>query len=251
MHQETIRIVPEADTAVLMIHGICGTPNHFRELIPLQDLVPEGISVYNILLDGHGSSVAAFAKSSGKKWREQVLSAYETLAGSHEKIYVVGHSMGTLFALQLAAAHPETVRKLFLLAVPMRPWLKPTLIWDLLLMVFGKMENAPPHRRALAKAAGIQTTWKLWQYIPWIPRFLDLFREINRTEHILEDVQTECICFQSQKDELVLKGSERILERNQIFQIRRLRNSSHFYYAPEDRAKILTDFEQWINETHD
>ena len=252
MHDEYIRIVPDADAAVLFIHGICGTPDHFRELISLERMVPEGISVYNLLLDGHGGSVADFAATSGVKWRTQVQQAYETLAKNHERICITGHSMGTLFALQLAAEHPEKVKKLFLLAVPMRPRLKPALIWDLLLMVFGKLENAPSHRKALAKAPGIQTTWKLWQYIPWIPRFLDLFREINRTEHILEDVQAECVCFQSQKDELVLRRSEKILERNRNFRIVKLKNSSHFYYDPGDRKQIIQAFDNWIyDKTHD
>lgn len=251
MHDEYIRIVPGADTAVLFVHGICGTPDHFRELIPLEHLVPEGISLCNLLLDGHGGSVADFAATSGKKWRQQVQKAYEVLAEKHDRILIAGHSMGTLFALQLAAEHPEKVEKLFLLAVPMRPWMKPTLIADLLLMVFGKPENAPPHRSALSKAAGIRTTRKLWQYIPWIPRFLDLFREISRTERIMGDVTAECICWQSQKDELVLRSSERVLERNRSFRIKQLPASSHFYYAPEDREQILKDFENWIHDkTH-
>lgn len=251
MHEEYIRIVPEADTAVLFLHGICGTPDHFRELIALERLVPEGISVYNLLLDGHGGSVADFAKTSGEKWRKQVEEAYKKLSEDHDRILIVGHSMGTLFALQLAAEYPEKVKKLFLLAVPMRPWLKPTLIKDLLLMVFGKLENAPPHRIALAKAAGICTTWKLWQYIPWIPRFLDLFRDIGRTERIMGDVTAECICWQSQKDELVLRRSEKILERNPNFQIVKLKDSSHFYYETADREEILKTFENWIQDkTH-
>ena len=251
MHRETVRLVPNADTAVLMIHGICGTPNHFRDVIPLEERIPDHISVYNLLLDGHGGTVTDFAASSGRKWSEKVAQVYDILAEEHKEIYVVGHSMGTLFALQLAAAHPEKVKKLFLLAVPMRPCLKPTLILDLLLMVFGKLERAPAHRVALSKAAGIRTTRKLWQYFLWIPRFLDLFSIISKTEGIISDVVVDCRCYQSQKDELVFRSSEKILAQNEDFQIYRLRDSSHFYYAPDDRNLVLTDFEQWINETHD
>ena len=248
MHDEYIRMIPAADTAVLLIHGICGTPDHFRELIPLEERLPENWSVWNLLLDGHGGTVSDFAKTSGKKWRKQVREAYEVLAEKHDRIFIVGHSMGTLFALQLAAAHPEKVKKLFLLAVPMRPWLKPAMIVDLLLIVFGKLEDAPAHRIALAKAAGIRTTRKLWEYITWIPRFLDLFREIHRTEEIISQVSADCCCYQSQKDELVLHCSEKVLKRNSRLQIIRLQNSSHFYYVPEDREKIMKDFDRWVKE---
>jgi len=251
MHEEFVRINPDADTAVLFIHGICGTPDHFRELIPLEALVPEEFSVCNLLLDGHGGSVKDFAATSGEKWREQVFAVYETLASAHERIYVVGHSMGTLFAIQLAAAYPEKVKRLFLLAVPMRPWLKPTMIVDLLAMVFGKTGNSKPQRAALEKAAGIRTTPKLWKYLPWVPRFLDLFKEIRKTERVIGDVKVECRCYQSQKDELVLRSAERVLKTKSHFQIVSLGNSSHFYYSPGEREQLLDDFRNWIKETHD
>lgn len=56
-HREYVRIVPGAKTAVLFMHGIVGTPNHFRDLLPLVDLVPDDWSVYNVLLPGHGGTV--------------------------------------------------------------------------------------------------------------------------------------------------------------------------------------------------
>ena len=66
-HSEYIR-VNSSETAVLMIHGIAGTPAHFRELIPV---IPEDWAVYNILLDGHGKNVEDFGRSSMQKWKDQ------------------------------------------------------------------------------------------------------------------------------------------------------------------------------------
>ena len=246
MHEEYIRLHPSADTAVLFIHGICGTPDHFRRLIGLEKLVPEHWSVYNLLLDGHGGSPRDFAATSREKWENQVQQAYTILTENHQHILIVGHSMGTLFALQLAVAHPDIVKKLFLLAVPMRPRLKLSLVADLLLMVLGKLEDAPEHRIALVRAAGIRTTWKLWEYIPWMPRFLDLFRIIGQTEKVIPCVSADCRCYQSQKDELVWPGSEKVLKRNEKFRIIRLEDSSHFYYAPADRVRLTEDFQKWI-----
>lgn len=77
-HTEIRRCVAGAENAVLFIHGIVGTPQHFAPLIPL---VPEGWSLYNLLLDGHGGSVEAFSHTSMKKWRAQVSAAVEELAG--------------------------------------------------------------------------------------------------------------------------------------------------------------------------
>ena len=49
--QAYIREIPGAKTAVLMIHGIVGTPEHFAMLYPY---VPEDWSIYSIRLAGHG-----------------------------------------------------------------------------------------------------------------------------------------------------------------------------------------------------
>ena len=104
--------------AVLLIHGIAGSPAHFRDLVPV---IPETFSVYNILLDGHSGSVDNFSRSSMAKWKAQVTATLHTLFDRHEKVVIVAHSMGTLFAIQAATRHPDRISRLFLLAVPTRP----------------------------------------------------------------------------------------------------------------------------------
>ena len=44
-HDEVVRIIPGARTAVLLIHGICGTPNHFVGGIPLMEWIPADWSI--------------------------------------------------------------------------------------------------------------------------------------------------------------------------------------------------------------
>ena len=104
--------------AVLLIHGIAGSPAHFRDLVPV---IPEGFSVYNILLDGHSGTVDNLGRSSMAKWKAQVTATLHTLFDRHEKVVIVAHSMGTLFAIQAATRHPDRISRLFLLAVPTRP----------------------------------------------------------------------------------------------------------------------------------
>ena len=59
-HKPVKRIVPGAKTAVILCHGIMGSPDHFRHFIPL---IPEDWSVCCLLLDGHGKGVMDFARS--------------------------------------------------------------------------------------------------------------------------------------------------------------------------------------------
>ena len=109
VHKEYVRLRDNATTAILFIHGIVGTPNHFNEFV---SLVPESFSVYNLLLDGHGKSVKGFSKTSMKKWEAQVASVVDELSLTHEKIYIVAHSLGTLFAIDQAIKNKK-VCKLF------------------------------------------------------------------------------------------------------------------------------------------
>ena len=72
-HKEYKRIYPKANVAIMFVHGIVGTPKHFAEFVAR---VPDGISVYNLLLHGHGGSVRDFSHTSMQKWEKQVILNY-------------------------------------------------------------------------------------------------------------------------------------------------------------------------------
>lgn len=242
MHKPCIRIVPGAKTAVLFVHGIVGTPNHFRDLMPLEELVPEDWSVHNLLLPGHGGTAEDFGKSSMAQWKNHVKTAFLELVGTHEQVLVCAHSMGTLFAIQLALDFPEKIPGLFLLAVPMRPWLRWFGIKNVLRVGFDMVRPDQPMEVATQMACGIQTTKLVWKYIPWIPRYLELFREIYQTEKALAGLRVPCTTFQSHRDELVSNRSRRVLERFPQIEILDLYDSSHFYYTDSDRDAVVCAF---------
>ena len=240
MHQEYKRIVPGAENAVLFIHGICGTPNHFVEAIPAAQWVPEDFSVHNLCLPGHGGTVWDFARVSGEKWRCAARRAFCALAKTHKRIYIVGHSMGTLFSLELAAEFPEKIGGLLLLGVPMRPHLTPAVVNSSLRLVLGKLRPGYPEA-AIEMACGVGRTWRLWEYAAWLPRFVDLFAHIARTERILGEVNVPTWMFQSKKDELVSRLSERVLARYP-FHVEVLEKSTHFYYEEGDTERVKRCF---------
>lgn len=250
LHEEYVRIVPNADTAVLFIHGIVGTPNHFRDLIPLIDLVPENYSIYNILLDGHGGTVEDFSKTSMKKWKSQVWGVFEELSHTHQRVILVAHSMGTLFSIQLAIEHPEIVPFLFLIAVPLRLGIRFVTVRNMLRLTFGKLREDIPLEHATMQVCGLQPTRKLWKYLPWIPRYLELFREIYRTEKVMGQLDVPCTAYQSQRDELVANRTRKVLETYGVMTVYNLQHSTHFYYHPDDQVIVRADFAKKIKETH-
>lgn len=241
-HQAYIRQIPGADTAVLFLHGIAGMPNHFVTQIPLVDLVPESWSVYNVLLHGHGGSVEDFSRSSMARWKAQVREIFADICAAHERVVIVGHSMGTLFAMQMALERPEKVAFLFLLAVPLRPKLGLAAVNNSLRLALGRTREDRPGETAIRSACGVAPTAKLWKYIGWTPRFLELFWEIGITERRMQDLAVPGVVFQSGRDELVSRHSGRRLERIGALKLYSIGNSTHFYYAPEDRERVRQAF---------
>ena len=241
-YEETKRIVPGAKTAVLFIHGICGTPDHFRSVLPLEDLVPADCSVYNLLLVGHGGTALDFGRSSMGKWKRQVWQNFENLIKTHQKVILVGHSMGTLFSIQLAVSHPDRVAALFLLGVPLRVRLRLFGIRNFIRFGFGKLDEQDPVQKALKIASGITPTKKLWQYLPWIPRMLELFGQMRETGKLLPALSVPTVAFQSQRDEVVsLRSGERLEECRNVC-VKTLAGSTHFYYPPEEVWQMQQQF---------
>ena len=133
-HKPINHIVPGAKPAVILSHGIMGSPDHFRHFLPL---IPEDWSVCCLLLDGHGKGVLDFARSSMKAWKAQVFAQLRELMDTHEQVIFVAHSIGTLFAFQAAVQYPDKIPQLFLLGSPTRPFVRPTTAVNSVLMALG------------------------------------------------------------------------------------------------------------------
>lgn len=237
--KELLIIKENADTAVLFIHGILGTPLHFSHLLPL---VPESFSVCNIVLDGHGKGVRDFSRTSMKKWEAQAESVFQSLAKTHKNIIVVGHSMGTLLAMELSTKHPEKVKSLFLLNVPLTPRTAPASARHTYRVLFEKVREDRADEVAARNAYGIEIDRRLWLYIPWIPRFIELFRKAHSTKKLLPQISVPCRTFQSRKDELVSNRSEKLLRRHKNITVTAMDKSSHYLYEETDKEIIRAEF---------
>lgn len=247
-HPETRRIVPGARYAALFLHGIVGTPNHFRVVLPLEELVPGDWSVINVRYPGHGGDVRGFGKSNMDQWRAHARAAFLELSEKHDKILIVGHSMGTLFAMQLALEFPEKVAFLFLVAAPMRPWIRVYGAVNCLRLAFGLIREDHPMEVATRNVCGVTTTPLVWRYIPWIPRFFELFAEIYRTEKVMGNLAVPCVAWQSRKDELVSNFAAPVLQKSGVMEVDELPDSSHFYYAPQDMREVRLCFQDLIKK---
>lgn len=236
-HNPYIRDIPGSPVAVLMIHGIAGTPAHFRDLLPL---IPENWTVHNIVLDGHRGSVSDFAANSMDAWRSQAVREVERLLYRHEKLILIAHSMGTLFSIQAAIRHPERIPFLFLLNVPTRPWVRFSTMLTSLRVSGGNLRENDTAGWAMKNATCIRLERGIWKYAGWIPRLVELLGEIHRTRKLLPQLSVPTLAFQSRVDELVSFDSCRDLANHPHITLTVLECSGHFQYGPEDTKRLQT-----------
>lgn len=247
-HREYIRIVPNADTAVLFIHGIVGTPRHFDDRLPLIHLVPENWSVHSMLLPGHGGSVEDFSRSTMQQWKDYVWNTFQTMTKTHRRVILAGHSMGTLFALQLAIEAGEKIPFLFLIASPICPQLSFSAVTHAIGLIFPHSYGDPKIRSAMSACGSVTLTKKLWKYLPWIPNLLALLAEARKTKKNLPQLCTKTFVFQSRRDELVARRSGKHLLKCPCVTLFELQNSTHFYYSDEDTRQVQQAFADAIRE---
>ncbi|MBE6949525.1 MAG: hypothetical protein E7456_06745 [Ruminococcaceae bacterium] len=245
MHREYERIIPESKTAVLLIHGIAGTPNHFRFLLPL---IPSSMSVCNMLLEGHGKGVEDFSSASMEKWKNQVSEKLGELRKTHQRILIVAHSMGTLFAIKEAVQDPSKIEALFLLASPLRLFIKPSMPVTSLKVYLGKIKPTDHKALAAREAYGIRDDKRFWKYLGWIPRYLELFEEIRNTRRIFAELTVPTFAYQSKKDEMVSMSSCKVLCKSSCTQLHILKTSGHYYYSEKDMTFLTDEFSKLIGK---
>lgn len=100
--------------AVLLIHGFTSHRSSLEAIIP--ELEKRGMEWHYPILAGHGTSPHDLKDKRWPDWQRDIEQAYQYLKASHENVVVVAMSMGTLLALELAAAHPDSVAGLVLIS---------------------------------------------------------------------------------------------------------------------------------------
>ena len=86
--------------AALLLHGFPGTPAEMRGVG--QVLYDAGWSVYAPLLPGFGPAIETLASRSHREWLACAAGAFDELGRNHQRILLVGNSMGGALALVLA-----------------------------------------------------------------------------------------------------------------------------------------------------
>jgi carboxylesterase len=88
------------DAAVLLLHGLTGTPVDMHYL--KDALIADGYTVSVPLLPGRGTRPSDMFDLSWEDWMSSALAAYDGLARDHDEVVVGGLSAGATMALDIA-----------------------------------------------------------------------------------------------------------------------------------------------------
>lgn len=106
-----------AKAAVILFHGLTGT---IDEVIDLAEFLhARGFDLFVPRLSGHGS-IEELRTCHSDKWLADAERCFSSVSARYDAIATVGLSFGSLLALYLAAAHPESVQAVAALSPPLR-----------------------------------------------------------------------------------------------------------------------------------
>ncbi len=90
-----------SEIGCLCLHGFMASPAEIRWLS--QHLAGQGYTVYAPRLPGHGTDYRSMTRVGWRDWYAAALDSYHILRAQCKQVYIVGHSMGGMLALLLAA----------------------------------------------------------------------------------------------------------------------------------------------------
>ncbi len=223
---------------VLFVHGILGSPERFKDLY---DLVPPSFSIMKLILPGHGKTTKEFHKSSINEWRKCVHESLLFLKEKKQRVIYVGHSMGTLFGIE-ESLNGDLIDSLFLLNVPLKPHMTFSMLTRCLKVVFQKENKWDFQTKLIKENCSIKLTKNIFAYLLWIPRYIELFKEMRYARHLIPKIVYPCMCFHSKKDELVSQKTYKWLKGNSNIEVFYQENSTHYFNDGEGLKVMKEEF---------
>lgn len=192
---------PGSTVGCLLLHGFTSTPAELRVIG--EALAAKGYTTMGILLPGHGTKPEDLLQITYRDWINSAQQGINELKKTCKRIVVIGHSMGGLLALQMAARNK--VEGVVTIAAALKPSnRKAHLAW--LLKHFQTYVSGSPRER----------TEEEQQYLLHYPYFpvaavAELQRLASHTRAILSQVTTAALIIQTKDDQTVRPASAEII----------------------------------------
>lgn len=236
---EYYRLIEGSKSGVLFVHCMFGSPKYYNDYI---DLVPEDWSIHNVLLVGHGGSVREYGSTTMDDWKKRVYDEFERMCGLYENVYIVSHSLGTLFSIRLAKQHPEKLKGLFLLSTPVRPIVTFRMMKTVAKVIMDLDTTNDKIAQSGKERYSLLMTKNLFDFVWCIPNFISLLKEIFEVRKYIKDVEVPCWAVFSKHDELVRSSAQEYFREVENAKIIMLEHSYHFYYRGNDYTYLQEQF---------
>jgi len=223
-----------------------GSPNQFTELA---DAVYDiGCTYKTVLLPGHGGGIKEFVQFGVEDWQGHLQDEINEMKG-YRNIFLIGHSMGGLLALNASLVEENHISGVVLLQTPLKVyWFNPrAFFFRLRLLLFPKDHGI---RSAYRKAKSI-TISKLFFYPLFLKSVIQFYKLVRQTKKRLSEVFVPVCMFYSKQDETTsYKSADMFYNGLQHTQrnLFSLDKSWHAFYADEERAFITNKILAFIQQ---
>ena len=239
LHIPKYRESANAETLIIFIHGFMGSPNQFDDLA--EAALDKGYSTLSVLLPGHGGSCRDFTINGLTEWESYLHSEIDRYKDKHSNIYLFGHSMGGLLALNASVINVDKICGIVLLSSPMKINITPkSIFYRVKLLLY---PNNHEVKRSYRLSNSIEMRFSFYCLL-WFRTYLQLRKLISKTKANLAAVSVPIIMVHSSHDETVSIKSAKILYEglsNTVKQKITLNQSWHMYYTNEERKMICDE----------
>lgn len=108
----------KSDKAVLLLHGLTGTPSEMRYLG--ERLNKAGYHIFAPLHPGHGTNIKDLNRTTWEEIYTSVEGLFKEIREQFKDLFVAGLSMGGLLTLKLAIDHGDDIKSAAALSTPMK-----------------------------------------------------------------------------------------------------------------------------------
>lgn len=235
--------IPGGPEAVLLLHGLAGSPAEIRPLA--EALGRDGYTVSAPLLPGHGTDPEELRKVRYQDWVQAAEAELRRLQAHHPVVHLIGFSMGSIVALHVAAHH-EGIASVTTLASPvkMNDW-RQSLVPILRFVV----RNYP------AKVSNPEIAQQVQNYefypVGAIHQFL---RMKSRVRRLLPRITQPILIIQGEQDRVIAPDSAATLYQevnSTIKQLIMLPKRRHFLALEPGREELFQQIQSFLAITRD
>lgn len=245
LHKGVLREHTHSNTAILMIHGIFGSPNQFGDMA--EYFYNHGYTTQTILLPGHGGTTKDFADVRAYNWRAYVKITVQKLKQTHENIVLMGHSMGGLLSIE--SAYDLGCSALVLIGTPTSINAKLTSAISAHKSVISSNLSEEFQNQDVAKLYSVDPP-KVWDALSWSFPLIDLVEMCREVTSYLPHISVPVFICQSHNDTTIGQESMSTLAsgfKKNIVEVAVLDESNHSIFTPEERKILIDRIENFLS----